>query len=218
MSIILPHSVDSAWPSGQETTSSITLLDPFLLKALTLIGVAIAIFGLIRSLNRERKGLSKSKRSDLREFLTDELVFNRLISPLRIITYYSITVMIAIPLFMIVHIGVAISLVLFLLLIITGWIYFDAFVQHTKVVINRIDRTVTLSSSIGNRLIKPETVKPFKELVFDEYSDDGFLKYGLYIDKADSSWAIWDGFSGDEVDLILDWARETSVESFQVED
>lgn len=200
MPLIIPHSVDS------------TVIDHFWLKALTLIAVTVVIFVFIGNVNKHRKGLSKSGGLDGTELLSDELVFDRSISISRIVIYYSIIVLLAIPLFLIVHIGVAVSLVLFLLIGTSGVIFFDSFIQHSKIVINRVERTVTLSSTVGTRTIKSEKVKAFKELVFEKYHDDGFKKYALFIDEVDSSWGVWNDFSGDEAALIQDWVKEGSQE------
>lgn len=217
MSFVLPLELDSIWTEGHQAAHIAPSIDYFFVKAIALIGVVITIVWLVVSLNKFREGLTRSKKSDLREFLNDELVLNRHISFRRTITYYCVVIfLVAIPLFIIVHTGIALIITLFLLGTITLIVYFDVYVRYTKVTINRENRTVTLSSLIGKSIIKAERVKPFKELVFEKYNDNGFAKYALYIDHSkDTSFAIWDGFDQDEVKLILDWSCKTSLESFQ---
>ena len=95
---------------------------------------------------------------------------------------------------------------IFLLAILPFTIYFDVYASHSRVVINRTNRTVVLSSTLAARSIKPEECREFKELVFSEYFDDGYVKYALYLDEVNSSQLIWDDFQISDAQLVLNWA------------
>lgn len=198
---------DSNWPQGNVTSHSVPFFDSFTFKALIVVAIVVVLIVALRNLRKHTRSLSPLAKTNRDQFLLDELIFDRGITFRRIYTYYSLLILVAIALFMIVHIGVATIVVFFLLLSITGWIYYGAYVKFTKVVINRVDKTISQSSWIGTKMIKPETVKEFQKLIFEKYHNDGYVEYALYIDQVDSSWAIWDGFSKSETQLILDWVR-----------
>jgi hypothetical protein len=193
----------TALSGGHEAARAVQELDYFWLKAFSLIGVVVLIFILIGSINHFRRGWSYSKGLQLH---SDELVFDRSPSLQRIIVYFSLIVFIAIPLFVIVHIAVACIVVIFLLAILPFTIYFDVYANHSRVVINRTNRTVVLSSTLAARSIKPEECREFKELVFSDYFDNGYAKYALYLDEVNSSQLIWNDFRKSDAQLILNWA------------
>ena len=80
--------------------------------------------------------------------------------------------------------------------------------MHSRAVIDKESKTITLNSKLGNWVLKKDKIIDFKTLVFEQHIQKGFKTYSVHVNIKKPDSQIWQDLKEKEMNTINNWLQK----------